>query len=115
MADIVKVLCTDLEKGMHVASLDRPWLETSFVLQGFEIKTDEDITRLRNACNYVYSDCGLSKLDESITRRKGNRPRKTTQEIFPQKTLKPYEDIMIDLYVVSTRNGHKASVSRLRC
>jgi hypothetical protein len=94
MAELVKVLCMDLEKGMHVASLDRPWLETSFVLQGFEIKTDEDIQSLRKSCNYVYIDCGLSRLDEAAIRRKvrDRRPRKSLQEIFPKKTLKPYQD-----------------------
>ena len=94
MADLVKVFCMDLEKGMHVASLDRPWLETSFVLQGFEITTDEDIQRLRKSCNYVYIDTGLSRLDENLIRRKvrTQRPRKTKQELFPKKTLKPYQD-----------------------
>ena len=47
MAELVKVLCNDLVKGMHVASLDRPWLETSFVLQGFRIKSDAEIEKLK--------------------------------------------------------------------
>ena len=94
MADLVKIFCMDLEKGMHVSSLDRPWLETSFVLQGFEITTDEDIQRLQKSCNYVYIDTGLSRLDETLIRRKvrTRRPRKTKQELFPKKTLKPYQD-----------------------
>jgi len=84
----------DLEVGMHVANLDRPWLETSFVLQGFEIKTDAEIQKLRKACNYVYVDCVLSRQDEALIRRKvrDKRPRKSIQEIFPKKTLQPYRD-----------------------
>jgi HD-GYP domain-containing protein (c-di-GMP phosphodiesterase class II) len=84
----------DLEKGMHVSSLDRPWLETSFVLQGFQISTDEDIQRLRKSCDYVYIDTGLSRLEENLIRRKvrTRRPRKTKQELFPKKTLKLYQD-----------------------
>ncbi|MEH6582687.1 MAG: HD-GYP domain-containing protein [Halioglobus sp.] len=93
MATLVKVLCVDLELGMHVASLDRPWLETSFVMQGFEIKTDEDIERLRKSCSYVYVDGELSRVDPKVVRRTASdRPRKSKQDIFPQKTLKPYQD-----------------------
>ena len=61
MADIVKVFCMNLKVGMHVANLDRPWLETSFALQGFIIRNDEEIAKLRSSCDYVYIDCGLSK------------------------------------------------------
>jgi putative nucleotidyltransferase with HDIG domain len=93
MTELAKVLCVDLEVGMYVASLDRPWLETSFVLQGFDVKSEEDIDRLRKSCNYVYIDCALSKLDETLIRRKvRTRPRKSKQEIFPGKTLKTYQD-----------------------
>ena len=93
MSELVKMLCVDLEVGMYVSSLDRPWLETSFVLQGFEIKTEDDIDRLRKSCSYVYIDSSLSKLEDSLIRRKIRvRPRKTKQELFPQKTLKPYRD-----------------------
>lgn len=93
MAGLVKILCADLELGMHVASLDRPWLETSFVLQGFDIETEEEIERLRSSCKFVYIDCSLSKLNETVIRRKvHSRPRTAIQDLFPRKTLKPYQD-----------------------
>ena len=93
MSELVKMLCVDLEVGMYVSSLDRPWLETSFVLQGFAIKSEDDIDRLRKSCSYVYIDSTLSTLEDASIRRKVRaRPRKTKQELFPQKTLKPYRD-----------------------
>lgn len=42
--------------GMYVAELDRPWVETSFVFQGFEIKTEKEIRTIKDVCNYVYVD-----------------------------------------------------------
>jgi len=45
-----------LKIGMYVIELDRPWLETAFLFQGFEIKTEEDIQVLRETCSYVYID-----------------------------------------------------------
>lgn len=45
-----------LAPGMFVSRLDRPWTETDFLLQGFEIKSEEDIARLRRWCRHVYVD-----------------------------------------------------------
>ena len=93
MADIVKIFCMNLKVGMHVANLDRPWLETSFALQGFIIRTDQEIAKLRSTCDYVYVDCGLSNIAESSIRAMSDqRPKKTKAELFPSKTLKPYVD-----------------------
>lgn len=45
-----------LKLGMYVAKLDRPWLETPFLFQGFYINTVHDIDLLRENCDYVYVD-----------------------------------------------------------
>jgi len=42
--------------GMYVAELDRPWVETSFLFQGFEIKTEEELRAIKDICNHVYVD-----------------------------------------------------------
>ena len=33
--------------GMYVSQLDRPWIETPFPLQGFHIRSEDDIAKLR--------------------------------------------------------------------
>lgn len=43
-----------LEVGMYVAELDRPWLGTPFLFQGFEIRSPAEITELRRWCQWVY-------------------------------------------------------------
>jgi len=48
-----------LKTGMYVSRLDRPWVETPFLLQGFLIKDDDDIYMLVKHCNYVYIDTAL--------------------------------------------------------
>ena len=35
----IKVRLQDLEIGMYVSRLDKPWLETPYLIQGFLIKT----------------------------------------------------------------------------
>ncbi|MDP2904089.1 MAG: HD-GYP domain-containing protein [Methylovulum sp.] len=47
---------SQLAIGMYVVELDRPWLETPFLFQGFEIKTEAQIKSVKNFCNYVYID-----------------------------------------------------------
>jgi putative nucleotidyltransferase with HDIG domain len=47
---------TQLKLGMFVAELDRPWLGTSFLFQGFRIQNVEEIERLSQTCQYVYVD-----------------------------------------------------------
>lgn len=44
----------DLKKGMYVIDLDRPWTETSFLFQGVEVCTDDDLRELQRVCEYVY-------------------------------------------------------------
>ena len=41
---------------MYVVALDRPWLGTPFLYQGFEIKGQTDIEELRRYCKSVYVD-----------------------------------------------------------
>jgi len=47
---------TELRIGMYVAELDRPWVESPFLFQGFTIESDEDLAKLRETCRYVYVD-----------------------------------------------------------
>lgn len=60
----VKVDTMNLEMGMFVALLDRPWLETPFLFQGFEIREDSEIGLLRKFCKHVYVDLKRSSVPE---------------------------------------------------
>ena len=46
----------DLTKGMYVIELDRPWLETPFVFQDFEISNTAEIDILKSCCDWVCID-----------------------------------------------------------
>lgn len=94
MLEVKKIFTADLEVGMYVSSLDRPWLETPFLLQGFMIQSNEDIQQLMEHCEYVYIDCRLSKLDEAVIQRKVRKeiPRQSKQQLFKGRKIKPYED-----------------------
>jgi cyclic di-GMP phosphodiesterase len=45
-----------LEFGMYVAELDRPWTDTPFLFQGFHLRTDEQLNILKKFCKHVFVD-----------------------------------------------------------
>ena len=51
-----KINVAYLKTGMYVSNLDRPWIDTPFLLEGFLIKSEEDIIALNQYCTYVYID-----------------------------------------------------------
>ncbi len=52
--DTIKMPVRELALGMQVVKLDRPWLGTPFLLQGFRISTNEELQQLARHCSYVY-------------------------------------------------------------
>ncbi len=53
---LIEVDVGDVEIGMYVSALDRPWLETPFLFQGFPIQGEDDIEELRKHCAHVFVD-----------------------------------------------------------
>lgn len=51
-----KVTVHNLEIGMFVSDLDRPWHQTPFPIQGFFIRTQDDIRSLTSHCSWVMVD-----------------------------------------------------------
>ena len=93
MLKVVRVNAADLEVGMYVSKLDRPWLDTPFMVQGLILESEEDIQQIQQYCKHVFIDTFRSehktKVPERIARE---RPRKTMQELFGQRVLKKLED-----------------------
>lgn len=85
----MKIHVADLQLGMHVLRLDRPWEETDFLLQGFVINHREEIDALQQQCEYVFIEAkvhlGVEPTSASeklyggadvYNRRSGNNPEK---------------------------------------
>ena len=116
---IVETPVSDLEIGMYVAELDRPWSTSGFLVQGFYIQSPEDLEAIRTTCEYVYIDVvrtrkGIERRNDrhfaqhpSAARADPPRPGQQPQEsaspfrqrvadvpaqLFPHRKLKKYED-----------------------
>jgi putative nucleotidyltransferase with HDIG domain len=52
----------DVKKNMYVSELDRPWLNTPFLFQGFRITNTDEIEQIGDLCDYVFVDTEKSTI-----------------------------------------------------
>ncbi len=109
MSDIrrEKTLVSQLDIGMFVCELDRPWLETPFLLEGLLIETNEQIATIASLCKFVYVDRTVSVGNHYLAPNKqpisikhessasinhiassANQPNSTASKIYPSNTNK---------------------------
>lgn len=60
---VKKISSTEVEIGMYISRLDRPWRETTFLFQGFPVQRQSEIEELKKQSNHVY----IMVPDEEIT------------------------------------------------
>lgn len=68
------MLVDELQVGMYVAKLDRPWIETPFPLQGFYLKELSEIDQLRRYCRNVTIDVARSRVRAEPVRHDPGAP-----------------------------------------
>jgi HD-GYP domain-containing protein (c-di-GMP phosphodiesterase class II) len=66
----VRFSVSELEYGMFVSELDRPWLDTPFALEGLLLQTHEQLDALHTHCNFVYVDLARSTAEVTDTVRR---------------------------------------------
>lgn len=71
----VKVYSHQLQSGMYVSGLDRPWLETPFPSHGFLLRDMVDAQRVSMFCDYVFVDVSKSIIKIDITVEKPPEPQ----------------------------------------
>lgn len=90
----VKIDTKDVALGMYVTRIDRPWLETPFLLQGFMINTPEDKELLTKYCEYCYVDVHRSKTikpDFQGTTHRSTTPVRKNPEKPGRPKVKPFK------------------------
>ena len=77
----VQLHVNQIKLGMFVAELDRPWLGSGFLFQGFRIQRIEEIARLKETCEYVYVD-----IEKSIDYRKLDATKRVKRAIIKPRS-----------------------------
>lgn len=55
-----------LEAGMYISRLDRPWQEAGFAFEGWLVRTEDEVRRVRAACRRVHVDVLRGKSPDTI-------------------------------------------------
>src|SRR5690606_7509928 len=108
-----QVHADSLQCGMYVAELDRPWLDTPFLLQGFRIDSQIELETLRRYCRYVYVDPERSdaSLGEAIRAAElTDDPFESPADAGPSEPLR-FDTVLDD---PSLRKGPAARPVRIR-
>ncbi|KPJ90354.1 MAG: hypothetical protein AMJ53_13815 [Gammaproteobacteria bacterium SG8_11] len=74
-----KVFVEDIQLGMYVSQLDRPWVDTPFLFQGFCVNSPQEINELQKYCEYVYVDEEQSRV--------GITPQRAANDARPEHTI----------------------------
>lgn len=61
---LTKLHVSQLQLGMYVSKLDRPWLETPFLMQGFVVESLDDIDTIASYCEHVWIDQIVEEWEE---------------------------------------------------
>lgn len=110
---------------MYVSALDRPWVETPFLFQGFLIESPEVIEALGRYCRFVYID--VERSDHTVTsfsgprhvrtdartngHNGGGRPGTGSAELVPDSAREDAHDdsVLIKAELQHARTAHEAA------
>jgi len=128
--ELVKI--ENLQLGMYVCELDRPWLETPYPLQGFYIKSRDEIQDLEKVCSFVYIDVKKTLENREIKLNSGEQPDYSEQDKLQinhtnYSDIRPMEDELPDarisfedftsqteLLVDKLKKGQKLDISKFK-
>ncbi len=79
-----KLPVQELEIGMFVADLDRPWHETPFPIQGFYIRNQQELDQLSRYCRQVFVDVAekRSSVQSAASESKASSSRGRTERVI---------------------------------
>lgn len=96
-----------LQVGVFVCRLDRPWLGTPFLMQGFLIENREVLNQVRSLCEYVYVDPRRSQIKIEPKAARTQKPQ-STEPTFPASVDRDMARIGLRTALPSYNNTLKA-------
>jgi HD-GYP domain-containing protein (c-di-GMP phosphodiesterase class II) len=88
MSSKIQISSKDVQLGMYIVDLDRPWLETPFLFQGFVVEDEGMIQELQQYCSNVYII--ENRFDDSIAKRHATSAQRPCNENSPvSERLRP--------------------------
>ena len=111
-----KVPVTELQFGMYIAELDRPWTDTPFTFQGFVLGTHKQLQTLKKYCATVLVDTERSELPAAPAFGKTVYAEKTSveQEAGPARLAYGNSRKLINDVLATVKIGHTLDAERVK-
>ncbi len=104
--ELVQVDVKDLKIGMYVSKLDRPWLETSFWFQGFELKSQTDIDAVQKQCDFVFIDVAKQTVVPQYVARSSGYSKDYLDKVQPPPRRSAFNQEIKKAEKVYTKTSH---------
>ncbi|MFT7227595.1 MAG: hypothetical protein ACI8PW_000170 [Methylophilaceae bacterium] len=90
---------------MFISELDKPWSESDFMLQGFVLKDQADLDKIRSTCAYVVIDRtkSIGKAFQALAKRDVTVKRSSTIRIKAPSKFENKQTLIIN----KSRRGEK--------
>lgn len=105
----VKISVKELQKGMYVSDLDRPWCQTPFPIQGFYIQDETDIKRIAAFCATVTVDKALDRSGYQYTLEGADLPVASPQK--PKASQSGYSASIVKTAPIKIKNPQNYPVT----
>jgi len=89
--ELAQIDVKELKVGMFVSKLDRPWLETNFLFQGFELKNQTDIEEVQRQCEFVYVDVNKQTHVPQYVSRSTPYTKDYLEQVKPPEKRTPFK------------------------
>ena len=111
-----KVPVTELQFGMYIAELDRPWTDTPFTFQGFVLGTHKQLQTLKKYCATVLVDTERSELPAAPAFGKTVYAEKAgvEQEAGPARLAYGNSRKLINDVLATVKIGHTLDAERVK-
>jgi len=108
---VTKIPSTEVKPGMFIANLDRPWSETPFLFQGFEVREQKEIEDLIRLTQHVYIMIPDEEIElQRLSSSPAPAPRARMSEVLNRKAYEITVSAEEEVKVV--RQSHE-TISRL--
>jgi HD-GYP domain-containing protein (c-di-GMP phosphodiesterase class II) len=117
---LVKVAAMNLQPGMFVAELDRPWLETPFSLQGFVVRDSSEVLYISDYVDHVFVDAEYRasrrfvSLDASPSVRKMGASLQLKADFQQARVSFESASETLDKVFASLRTGRNTDITAVR-
>lgn len=105
---VKKINAAEVEVGMYVSRLDRPWNETPFLFQGFPVRVQAEIDQLKKQCRHVYIMVPDEEIE--ISAIPARRPVERLEDLAGKKKYKTTTSARDEVETVRKSHGELVGV-----